>query len=77
MPTTIASPEEVNNAVLTFKHDMTDGDCSVDLSEVNMDELTKAVNDEYKCGFKGEVYDCVINLSDTIGLDEFGIYVII
>ncbi len=44
MPTITVSKEETKEAIYQFKYDMTDGDCSVDITETKWNALTEAVS---------------------------------
>ena len=50
----------------------TDGSVTVDLSNVDFQDLHMAVVDEYNCGADGSIFDVLMDLADTVGLTEFG-----
>lgn len=43
-----------------------------DVSGIDMPRLTVAVIDEYASGASGTVRDVVLDLQDSVGLEEFG-----
>jgi len=42
--------------------------------ECNTGNLYSAIMDEYESGFKGTVQECLQEIHDTIGMQDFGLY---
>lgn len=69
----MASKQQVKAAVAQFATIVSEDGGVVELDEIDLDSLTEAVNDER--GHKESVLLAIIDLHDTIGLDQFGIFV--
>lgn len=46
---------------------------TIDLDNANYDKLTTDVQAEYACGCDGSIFDVIVDINDSVGLDEYGI----
>jgi hypothetical protein len=47
----------------------------VNVASLDIKKLLKDVQAEFDCGCCGSVYDVIVDLNDTVGLDEYGIVI--
>jgi hypothetical protein len=66
---------EVKKAVDKFKAQLEAEGCEVNLDNVDYNSLLKDVQDEYSCGCDGSIYDVIVDLNDTVGLEVYGIQI--
>lgn len=66
-------PETVSHFAEELRKE--DPELTINLSNVNYDELQEAINDEYECGAEGSYLDVIRDLYETIGLEDFGIII--
>lgn len=64
--------DRVVEAVQKFKSMLLEEVDSVDISNVNYEELRSAILDEQETGQTGSFLDILVDLNDSVGLEDFG-----
>lgn len=65
----------VREAVARFKQVAEGQGATVDISNVDYEQLEADIQDEYNCGADGSVFDVLDDLHNTVGLEVYGIVV--
>lgn len=66
--------EGVIEAVQKYAKSATDEGYPVDIGDVNYEELLTAITEERQSGHEGTTFDLLLEVNDTIGLSQFGIF---
>lgn len=63
----------VKEALKSFLVDLESEGAKIDDSNLNLSELEESIKEEYDCGFEGSQKEAIMELYETVGLEEFGI----
>jgi hypothetical protein len=66
---------DVINGLHQFLQQCKDEGAEVTANEIDYTNLIEAIQDEYDCGAKGSEFDIISDLNDTIGLQQYGIFI--
>ena len=70
-----ANLKDVEEAMKNFTTKIVEEGGDVDDTQVKYTLLLRDVNREYASGQRGSVYEIISDLNDTVGLDEYGLFI--
>lgn len=72
---TMGTLNDLRKAVQLLAREAREEGANTDITNVDWDKLEAAIQDEYDCGADGSIYDILVDLNDSVGLDEYDIHI--
>lgn len=62
-------------AVKKFADSLVKEGLTVNIDNVNYEKLSSDISSEYESGADGSIYDVIVDLNESVGLEEYGIII--